>query len=215
MEEYWFDIVATFELFHMCNKMSDVRLSNASPTLERVDRRTDHTRPSIRKNLFGTTIDREEFNKEFEEKMQEEQRSFAERWSYDVAKDIPLSSGDCQWELVKNSDLPAYYSRPPHIRRPRCDRENVEFKENHNHYLANSDSGSEPSDAVGSERQSDSDDTTSRPRKRPASSDSSCQCLSKKVHTSTDASDDDEDEHKSAGAQELTPIKPDPNAKSL
>ncbi|XP_055081626.1 cyclin-dependent kinase inhibitor 1Ba [Periophthalmus magnuspinnatus] len=98
----------------MCIKMSDVRLSNASPTLERVDaRQPDSVRPSVRRCLFGSP-DREELRETFQEFMQEEARRFRDTYNFDPVEDRPLSPGRFQWEV--DEDAPEFYRRSPHGR---------------------------------------------------------------------------------------------------
>ncbi|XP_038852215.1 cyclin-dependent kinase inhibitor 1B-like [Salvelinus namaycush] len=100
----------------MCNNMSNVSLSNGSPTLERVDLRpTDHTKHRIRRNLFGS-VDHDEFRRECLVQMKEMEKASIDKWNYDFLNDKPLSQGDYKWEPMKSSDLPDFYSRPPHKR---------------------------------------------------------------------------------------------------
>lgn len=98
----------------MCN-MSDVRLSNGSPPLERVDARlVDPSRPSVCRNLFGrTAADAEETHREFMDKMRESQRALELKYNFDFEKDKPLSPGNFEWEEVDPKDAPEFYSRPP------------------------------------------------------------------------------------------------------
>lgn len=99
----------------MCIKMSDVRLSNASPTLERVDaRQPDSLRPSVRRCLFGSP-DHEELREMFEASMQDEERRFIDTYNFDPVEDRPLSPGRYEWE--EWTDAPEFYRRPPHERR--------------------------------------------------------------------------------------------------
>lgn len=138
--------------FHMCN-MSDVRLSNASPTLEKMDARQPDpaARPPICRNLFGT-LDREEFQREVQARMHEGERAFAERWNFDVVNDRPLSPRNLKWEAVV---APGFYSRPPHRRR--CPRGNVDCNCNDNRDDVKRDGG-----------QSATDFPSTSLRKRPA-----------------------------------------------
>ncbi|KAJ0057397.1 hypothetical protein NL108_006083 [Boleophthalmus pectinirostris] len=101
----------------MCIKMSDVRLSNASPTLERVDARLpDSIRPSVRRCLFGTP-DREELRETYNEFKQAEERRFRDTYNFDPVEDRPLSPGKYKWEVDENA--PEFYRRPPHRRENR------------------------------------------------------------------------------------------------
>ena len=100
--------------------MSDVRLSNASPTLERGvgdARPNEPAKPPVRRNLFGN-LEREGFEEDFRATMHTAQRAFAERWDYDPVDDQPLSSRGYEWEAVEAP--PEFYVRPAHQRpRPR------------------------------------------------------------------------------------------------
>ncbi|XP_061662931.1 cyclin-dependent kinase inhibitor 1B-like isoform X2 [Syngnathoides biaculeatus] len=104
----------------MCNNMSDVRLSNASPPLERVDaRQQDVVRPPVCKNLFGTP-DREEVRARLKATLEDDVRSFTERYNFEPDGG-PLPDGNFKWTEV--SDLPEFYTRPPHRRQePRAER---------------------------------------------------------------------------------------------
>ncbi|XP_068611451.1 cyclin-dependent kinase inhibitor 1Ba isoform X2 [Brachionichthys hirsutus] len=96
----------------MCNKMSDVRLSNASPTLERVDaRQQDAARTSVRKNLFGSP-DPQDVRRCLEGVIREGVRTFREEYNYDPVGEAPLPPGNYEWEAV--SDAPEFFSRAPH-----------------------------------------------------------------------------------------------------
>lgn len=98
----------------MCIKMSDVRLSNASPTLERVDaRQLDNLRPSVRRCLFGSP-DPEELRELFEASRQEEASRFRDAYNFDPVEERPLSPGKFKWEEWK--DAPEFYRRAPHKR---------------------------------------------------------------------------------------------------
>lgn len=98
----------------MCNKMSDVRLSNASPTLERVDaRHPDNVRPPVRRNLFGSrSPDREEIRRYLAAAMQEDVRDFMEEYNFDPVNDRPLTPRNYEWQ--EDSDAAEFYYRPPH-----------------------------------------------------------------------------------------------------
>lgn len=97
----------------MCISMSDVRLSNASPTLERVDaRQLDSLRLPVRRSLFGSP-DPEELRELFQASMQEEECRFRDTYNFDPVEDRPLS-GRFEWEEWK--DAPEFYRRAPHRR---------------------------------------------------------------------------------------------------
>ncbi|KAJ3612359.1 hypothetical protein NHX12_020635 [Muraenolepis orangiensis] len=115
--------------------MSDVRLSTASPTLERgigvgvgdQRRPAEPTKPSVCRNLFGDRADGDGVSGLREEDawckatMHTAQRAFAERWDYDPVADRPLlrcppgaGGVGCQWEAVESP--PEFYVRPAHGR---------------------------------------------------------------------------------------------------
>lgn len=104
----------------MCNKMSDVRLSNASPTLERVDaRQPDTARAPVRRSLFGSP-DREEIRRYLTATIQEGVEDFREEYNFDPVNDRPLTPRNYEWQ--EDSDAPEFYHRPPHgSQRPQRD----------------------------------------------------------------------------------------------
>ncbi|KAL7828009.1 hypothetical protein AOLI_G00311610 [Acnodon oligacanthus] len=96
--------------------MSDVRLSNGSPPLERVDARVaDHTRPPVCRNLFGSggAGDAAELRRDCAEQLWEMSRAQRDKWNFDFARDEPLSPGQYEWEAVDGRSVPDFYSRPP------------------------------------------------------------------------------------------------------
>lgn len=101
----------------MCNKMSDVRLSNASPTLERVDaRQPDNVTAPVRRNLFGSP-DREEIRRYLTAAIQEDVQDFMEEYNFDPDSERPLTPRFYEWQ--EDNDAPEFYRRPPHrIQRP-------------------------------------------------------------------------------------------------
>uniref|UniRef100_A0A3Q3H1Y0 Cyclin-dependent kinase inhibitor 1B n=1 Tax=Labrus bergylta TaxID=56723 RepID=A0A3Q3H1Y0_9LABR len=102
--------------------MSDVRLSNASPTVERVDaRQQDNVRPPTRRNLFGTP-DREETRRYFEASIQESVQAFVEEYNFDVVNDRPLTPPR-RYDWQEDNDAPEYFRRPPHRREQQPQRE--------------------------------------------------------------------------------------------
>lgn len=171
----------------MCNKMSDVRLSNASPTVERVDARPpDNVRRSVRRNLFGRP-DPTEIRRYVEDSIQEDVRRFTETYNYDPVNDRPLSPRNYEWE--EDRDAPEFFVRQPHgSQRPRRD---------------------EDLPGEGSARQSDQPDRDAS-RKRPSGSCSS-ECQSKRSHTDEDDDDDDEDQSRGAGSQALNAAEERPS----
>ncbi|KAF1372453.1 hypothetical protein PFLUV_G00265550 [Perca fluviatilis] len=165
---------------HMCNKMSDVRLSNASPTLERVDaRQPDNVRPSVRRNLFGRP-DPAEIQRNVTASIQEDVRSFTETYNFDPINETPLAPRNYDWQEDRNA--PEFYVRPPHgSQRPQ--QRDQDFPGENNRQDAE----------TRCERQSDQPhrDGSRKRRSGPCSS----ECQSKRSHT-----DEDEDEDQSDGA---------------
>lgn len=97
--------------------MSNVRLSNGSPPLERVEaRQREHGRASVCRNLFGAS-DPEEVNRVYLEEMQESERRSVEKYNFDFRRDVPLAPGSYVWEEADAKHEPAFYSRPPHARK--------------------------------------------------------------------------------------------------
>lgn len=163
----------------MCIKMSDVRLSNASPTLERVDaRQPDSLRPSVRRCLFGSP-DRAELREIFEASMQEEERRFRDTYNFDPVENRPLSPGRFVWEEWE--DAPEFYRRPPHVRR-NSSRRRRECAE----------SAEERTAAAG------------RPRKRP--SDPSGSSCSSEPQSKTSHNNKDDDQDRNQGSSQTVQI---------
>ncbi|XP_067345764.1 cyclin-dependent kinase inhibitor 1B-like [Channa argus] len=169
----------------VCNKMSDVRLSNASPTLERVDaRQPDNVRPPVCRNLFGTP-DREEIRRYVTTSLQEDVQAFTERYNFDPVDERPLTPRNYEWQ--EDGDAPEFYRRPPHgNQRPERD---VDL----------SDESSRQDAAERHERQSDRQPDKGGSRKRRSEVLGSCssECQSKR---SPSDGDDDDDENKSDGS---------------
>ncbi|KAK6303032.1 hypothetical protein J4Q44_G00273870 [Coregonus suidteri] len=162
--------------------MSNVSLSNGSPTLERVDPRpTDHTKTPIRRNLFGS-VDHDEFRRECLVQMKELEKASIDKWNYDFLNDEPLPQGDYKWEPMKSSDLPDFYTRPPHKRG--WSSGNVDHNGNHDYRVrpscpANGVELSEETEK--SERQADCHHSHIGARKRPANPEPQSTSTSKKV----------------------------------
>lgn len=167
----------------MCNKMSDVRLSNASPTLERVDaRQPDNVRPPVRRNLFGTP-DPTEIRRYVTASIREDVQRFRESYNFDPVNERPLSPGNYEWQ--EDRDAPEFYTRQPHgsQRLPRS-----EDLPGGNEDRPDAGETSEPSD--------EPDRDGSRKRRSGASGSCSSECQSKRSHTD----DDDGDEGGSAAS---------------
>ncbi|XP_006004206.1 cyclin dependent kinase inhibitor 1Bb [Latimeria chalumnae] len=104
--------------------MSNVRISNGSPSLERMEaRQSDYPKPSACRNLFGP-VDHEELTRDLKTQRQAMEEEFQQRWNFDIKNHCPLE-GRFQWEAVYSKDVPDFYSRPP--RRPKnvCNSGNI------------------------------------------------------------------------------------------
>ncbi|KAM9376724.1 cyclin dependent kinase inhibitor 1Bb [Pholidichthys leucotaenia] len=100
--------------------MSDVRLSNGSPTLERTEPRvSDHAKPSACRNLFGS-VNHEELKKDLKGHLREMEDAAAAKWSFDFAAHTPLASSRLAWEEVDPRKVPDFYSRQPRLRKGVC-----------------------------------------------------------------------------------------------
>lgn len=92
-------------------KMSNVRLSNGSPTMERMQARlSDQPKPSACRNLFGP-VDREELKKDFQRHMKAMEDSSADAWNFDFSAHTPRPGGRFQWEALDICTVPGFYSR--------------------------------------------------------------------------------------------------------
>nr|XP_040024696.1 cyclin-dependent kinase inhibitor 1B-like isoform X2 [Gasterosteus aculeatus aculeatus] len=93
--------------------MSDVRLSNGSPTLERTDSRvSDHPKPSACRILFGRA-DHVGLKRELTGHFREMEEVASAKWGFDFANHRPLVHGRIKWELVDCRDVPDFYNKPP------------------------------------------------------------------------------------------------------
>ncbi|KAF4094758.1 hypothetical protein G5714_023836 [Onychostoma macrolepis] len=78
--------------------MSNVRLSNGSPTLERMEARpSDQPKPSACRNLFGP-VDHEELKKDFQRQLKAMEDASSDAWNFDFSthaahrRQIPVGS---------------------------------------------------------------------------------------------------------------------------
>lgn len=199
----WLDTI--LDEFRMW-KMSSVRLSKGSPTLERVDARiADHTKPTVCRNLFGS-VDHDEFQRDCIGQMQEMEKASSEKYNFDFSKNEPLSPGKYEWEEVEGKDLPDFYTRPPHKRATSTGT--VDHNGNHDYLLTtpSQESRGNSEDTEKSESQQNSQEQRASSRKRPASPESSCQ--SKRSHSSPCEENHCADVTDSV---EKTPSKPGPS----
>ncbi|KAF2979777.1 hypothetical protein EK904_012801 [Melospiza melodia maxima] len=85
--------------------MSNVRISNGSPTLERMEaRQSEYPKPSACRNLFGP-VNHEELNREFKKHLQEMKETYQRKY---------------EWQAVEKGSSPDFYFRPPRLRKAVC-----------------------------------------------------------------------------------------------
>lgn len=181
----------------MC-KMSKVRVSNGSPTLERVDpRQADHGKPPVCRSLFGA-VDREHFAEDVREQMREIDKASAEKWNYDFANDEPLAPGDYDWQEVDADEVPDFYTRPPRVKRP-ASAGTVDHNGNRDYFFTAPSPSPERADA-GSR-------SLSTPRKRPSTEDQDLPRQSKRPSVHASEADPCPDANASL---ERAPCEPDP-----
>ncbi|XP_032378621.1 cyclin dependent kinase inhibitor 1Bb [Etheostoma spectabile] len=161
--------------------MSDVRLSNGSPTLERTDSRvSDHPKPSACRSLFGS-VDHEELKRDLKGHLREMEEAASAKWGFDFANHTPLANGRLKWELVDCRDVPNFYSKQPRREKRVCSagNNNVDLNGNHNCVVVLPSGDTDRSDA-----QMECTEQCTGLRKRPACHDPSAQ--NKRSHTSSD-----------------------------
>ncbi|XP_054856725.1 cyclin-dependent kinase inhibitor 1B [Eublepharis macularius] len=94
--------------------MSHVRLSNGSPTLERMEaRQADYPKPSACRNLFGP-VDHDELARELERQHRDLAEASRRKWNFDFQRHQPLD-GRYEWQAVAHDALPDFYTRPPRL----------------------------------------------------------------------------------------------------
>ncbi|KAF3688577.1 Cyclin-dependent kinase inhibitor 1B Cyclin-dependent kinase inhibitor p27 [Channa argus] len=162
--------------------MSDVRLSNGSPTLERTDPRvSDHPKPSACRSLFGS-VDHEALRRDLKGHLREMEEAASAKWGFDFANHTPLANGRLDWELVDCRGVPDFYSRQSGKKKGVCStgNNNVDLNGNHNCVVV------APSEDTGrSDGQMECTEQCTGLRKRPAChGDPSAQ--NKRSHTSSD-----------------------------
>ncbi|KAJ8249810.1 hypothetical protein COCON_G00230260 [Conger conger] len=172
--------------------MSNVRLSNGSPTLERMDaRRSDNPKPSFCKSLFGS-VDHEALRRDLKEHLQEMEQTASAKWDFDFKKHKPLPGGRFDWKEEDSNSLPEFYSRTPRASTTgicRSGNNNVDLNGNHNCVMGSQYQES-PGDRLSDEKieesqsQMDCRDQCSGQRKRAASREQSSQ--NKRSHASSD-----------------------------
>ncbi|XP_039996752.1 cyclin-dependent kinase inhibitor 1B-like [Xiphias gladius] len=181
----------------MCNKMSDVRLSNASPTLERVDaRQPDNLRPPVRRNLFGRP-DPEEIQRNVTASLQENVQFFRERYNFDPENNRPLTPRNYEWE--EDSNPPEFYLRQPHgSQRPQRDAD-----------LSGDNNRQDAEER--SERQTNRQPDRNGSRKRRSGALGPCSSECQRRKRSHTDEDDDEDQSDCAGSQAVKAAEEGPS----
>ncbi|KAB5565832.1 hypothetical protein PHYPO_G00246020 [Pangasianodon hypophthalmus] len=160
---------------HAVKTMSNVRLSNGSPTLERMDaaRLSDQPKPSACRTLFGP-VDHEELKRELTGHLKAMEEAAAESWGFDFSTHTPRPNARFLWKAVDSKDLPSFYSASEQPSKSLCAKVDV-----------NGNCGLTEEREDKSEKQTDRTDK----RKRPACIDSSCPskrsrtCLDETPHT--------------------------------
>lgn len=100
-------------------KMSNVRVSNGSPSLERMDaRQGEHPKPSACRNLFGP-VDHEELTRDLEKHCRDMEEASQRKWNFDFQNHRPLE-GKYEWQEVEKGSLPEFYYRPPRPPKGAC-----------------------------------------------------------------------------------------------
>lgn len=164
--------------------MSEVRLSNGSPTLERTDSRvSDHPKPSACRNLFGS-VDHEELKRDLKGHLLGIEAAATEKWGFDFANNIPISNAMISWELVDSRTVPDFYTRQPR-REKICSAGNNHVDLNGNHSCDRSDGQMECAEQCAGMRKRQACHEHSTQNKRSHSSpEESCPSLSRSAeHT--------------------------------
>lgn len=151
-----------------------MRLSNGSPTLERMEARlSDQPKPSACRNLFGP-VDHEELKKDFQRQLKAMEDASSDAWNFDFSSHTPRADGRFQWEALDICSVPGFYSRSEHGKGSNLracspgnnNDNNVDVNGNH--------------DCRVTEQSAETPETPREARKRPSCLDSSCQ--SKRSH---------------------------------
>lgn len=104
---------------HPPEKMSNVRVSNGSPSLERMDaRQAEHPKPSACRNLFGP-VNHEELTRDLEKHCRDMEEASQRKWNFDFQNHKPLE-GRYEWQEVEKGSLPEFYYRPPRPPKGAC-----------------------------------------------------------------------------------------------
>ncbi|XP_007515833.1 cyclin-dependent kinase inhibitor 1B [Erinaceus europaeus] len=99
--------------------MSNVRVSSASPSLERMDpRQAEYPKPSACRNLFGP-VNHEELTRDLEKHCRDMEEASQRKWNFDFQNHRPLE-GKYEWQEVDKGSLPEFYYRPPRPPKGAC-----------------------------------------------------------------------------------------------
>lgn len=193
-------------------KMSNVRVSNGSPSLERMDAgQAEHPKPSACRNLFGP-VNHEELTRDLEKHCRDMEEESQRKWNFDFQNHKPLE-GRYEWQEVEKGSLPEFYYRPPRPPKGACKVPAQESQDVHGSRQAvplnGSQANSEDSHLVdqmpdrSAASQAGLAEQCAGMRKRPAAEDSSSQ--NKRANrTEENVSDGSPN----AGSVEQTPRKP-------
>ncbi|XP_019371395.1 PREDICTED: cyclin-dependent kinase inhibitor 1B [Gavialis gangeticus] len=108
--------------------MSDVRISNGSPTLERMEgRQAEHPKPSACRNLFGP-VDHEELSRDLQKHQQELEEACQKKWNFDFQRHRPLRVHIWQ-EMYFNTRFSPPFLPPPLDSSPQNKRANTTEEE--------------------------------------------------------------------------------------
>ncbi|KAM9276579.1 cyclin-dependent kinase inhibitor 1B [Cariama cristata] len=193
--------------------MSNVRISNGSPTLERMEaRQSEYPKPSACRNLFGP-VNHEELNRDLKKHRQEMEEACQRKWNFDFQNHKPLE-GRYEWQAVEKGSSPDFYFRPPRLLKAVCKsagRQSLDVNGNCQTVVFVGSQGiSEDTRCVAqktdvSENQTDFAEHCTGQRKRPATDDSSPQ--NKRANTTEEEVSEDSP---SASSVEQTPKKSSP-----
>ncbi|XP_051975573.1 cyclin-dependent kinase inhibitor 1B-like [Xyrauchen texanus] len=158
--------------------MSNVRLSNGSPTMERMEARlSDQPKPSACRNLFGP-VDHEELKKDLQRHLKAMEDAAAEEWNFDISTHTPRANGRYQWEALDIRSVPGFYSQSE-----RGKGTDVNIRSSGNNNDNNVDVNGNHDCRV-TEESAETPESPIDQRKRTACQDSSCQ--SKRARTCMD-----------------------------
>ncbi|XP_015726506.1 cyclin-dependent kinase inhibitor 1B [Coturnix japonica] len=193
--------------------MSNVRISNGSPTLERMEaRQSEYPKPSACRNLFGP-INHEELNRDLKKHRKEMEEACQRKWNFDFQNHKPLE-GRYEWQAVEKGSSPDLSFRPLRLPKAICKSivcQSLDENKNCQTAICASSQGiSEDTHCAGGKTsvaggQTDFAEQCAGQRKRPAADDSSPQ--NKRANTTEEEVSEDSP---SASSVEQTPKKSSP-----